>query len=196
MLFRSRIAANGYLAAAHSIDRFLAPFFVSVAGARKFRSLQARTGTLIGGLSALHFLERSSDSQVILELYAFFQHRHEIGQWLLDEGYSFAPTSRQKEDYLSTITDPHILKDEFFWPPSVCGVVSFKKFRSDLTQVEVHVSLAMRNPMEIALESSSSMLLCVLYMKPSLILSTISSHAPQCHKSQYSLLPISSRNPA
>ena len=163
---KARTAAAGYQAAAFCIDRFLAFFFTSIPYARKFRSLQARTGTLIGGHSALHFLDRSPAPLHVLELYAFFQHRHEVGEWLRDVGYSYAPSSRQNEDYLATITDVAFLSDNFYWPPSVCGVMAFTKVLPDLTKAEVRVSFAMRNPMEIALESSSSTCIRTQYELP------------------------------
>lgn len=153
---KAHMAVAGYQEAAYSIDGFLSIFFTSISGARSFRSLQGRTGTLIGGVSALWFLNRSPDPLHVLEIYAFVQHLHEIGAWLCEAGYSYAPSSMQSEDYLATITDTDLLSDGSFSPPSVCGRIAFKKLLPDLTTVGVQVSFAMCNPMEIILHSCSS----------------------------------------
>ncbi|KAI0681875.1 hypothetical protein C8T65DRAFT_690547, partial [Cerioporus squamosus] len=54
---------------------------------RAFRSLQARTGTLVSGSTALQFFKRTVWPESDLDLYVHMRHRREVAQWLLDEGY-------------------------------------------------------------------------------------------------------------
>jgi hypothetical protein len=61
-----------------------------------FRSLQARTSTLVSGSSALQFLDRTFYPEADLDLYCHYKAREELGRYLIhNEGYRFAPNTRQ-----------------------------------------------------------------------------------------------------
>ncbi|KAG1746142.1 hypothetical protein EDB19DRAFT_1690698 [Suillus lakei] len=65
-----------------------------------FRSLQARTGTLIAGSNALQFLDRTFYPGSDMDIYVHPGHVREVLDYLVDrEGYKFKPDSTQPEDY-------------------------------------------------------------------------------------------------
>ena len=73
---------------AYDIDIHLLRFFQNP---HAFRSLQAKTGTLISGSNALQFLSREVFPDADLDLYTHPRHTRQVGLWLIDEGYSFTP---------------------------------------------------------------------------------------------------------
>jgi len=80
---------------AFDINRHLGQYFNKPT---VFRTLQARTGTLISGSSALQFLDRTHYPDSDLDLYVNPGHGREVGQWLMEqEGYTFRG-SRDLED--------------------------------------------------------------------------------------------------
>ncbi|KAH9899412.1 hypothetical protein C8Q73DRAFT_320240 [Cubamyces lactineus] len=106
-------AITTYYRKTFNIDRLLTRFFPSPAPfcsitgcghhehsqiydrARVFRSLQARTGTLISGSCALQFFDRTVYPASDLDLYVHLCHRREVGRWLVQEGYTYEPTTHQ-----------------------------------------------------------------------------------------------------
>ena len=108
---------QAYIGIAFNIDRLLSRFFPTAtpgcsttcahdhthteehARARAFRSLQAATGTLISGSSALQFFDRKVWPESDLDLYAFARHRREVGRWLLAEGYRYKPAKFQHPNF-------------------------------------------------------------------------------------------------
>jgi len=87
-------AVSMFYARAFNINRHLKRFFSNPIG---FRSLQARTGTLISGSNALQFLDRTFYPESDLDLYAHPGHAREVGEWLIqNEGYIFAPRPPQQ----------------------------------------------------------------------------------------------------
>ncbi|KAH8092536.1 hypothetical protein BXZ70DRAFT_898267 [Cristinia sonorae] len=70
-----------------------------------FRSLQARTGTLISGSTALQFFDRTSYPNSDLDLYIHPQFDRDVLLWLTDNGYTFVPEEEQParlEDAIET----------------------------------------------------------------------------------------------
>ncbi|RPD81365.1 hypothetical protein L226DRAFT_608610 [Lentinus tigrinus ALCF2SS1-7] len=117
-------AVSAYTRLAFDIDRHLSRFFPSPtrgccsptcscclahphqhapaharARARAFRSLQARTGTLVSGSMALQFFMRAVWEESDLDLYVHMRHRREVALWLLDEGYRYKPTDFQDPSF-------------------------------------------------------------------------------------------------
>jgi hypothetical protein len=71
-----------------------------------FRSLQARTGTLISGSNALQFLDRTFYAESDLDLYTHPGHSREVGLWLIrHEGYQFVPSASQAADFEALVKD-------------------------------------------------------------------------------------------
>lgn len=88
----TRRAVSGYFARAWDINRHLSRYFDD---STAFRTLQARTGTLISGSNALQFLDRSFYPGSDLDLYPHPQYTLEVARWISDQGYTFHPNSRQ-----------------------------------------------------------------------------------------------------
>jgi hypothetical protein len=92
---RARDAVIIFSQSAYNINRHLSRFFADPVG---FRSLQARTATLISGSNALQFLDRTFYPESDLDLYVHPGHAREVGEWLLKkEGYTFAPSGWQEQ---------------------------------------------------------------------------------------------------
>ena len=85
----NRVAIRHFYKRAYNIHRHLSHFFRDPPG---FRSLQARTGTLISGSNALQFLERTTYKDSDLDLYTHPGYTSEIAHWLTNhEHYTFVP---------------------------------------------------------------------------------------------------------
>lgn len=64
-----------------------------------FRSLQARTNTLVSGSNALQFLDRTFYPEADLDLYTHPGHSFEVAQFLVEaEGYQYAPRDEDEND--------------------------------------------------------------------------------------------------
>lgn len=81
-----------YMQTAFSIDHLLSRFFPDP---DMFRILQRKTATLIGGSQALHFFDRSSDSDSGLDLFLFPGRERDIADFLMGLGYIFMPHKSQ-----------------------------------------------------------------------------------------------------
>jgi hypothetical protein len=65
-----------------------------------FRSLQARTATLVSGSIALQLFDRVFYPGSDLDLYVHPDHQREVARYFMDqEGYTFSPGSRQSDDF-------------------------------------------------------------------------------------------------
>ncbi|KAG2342463.1 hypothetical protein BDR05DRAFT_346245 [Suillus weaverae] len=88
---------------AYNIHRHLSRF---LSEPLNFRSLQARTGTLIAGSNALQFLDRTFYPKSDMDLYVHPGHVREVLDYLVQrEGYKFKPDSTQPEDYREIVSD-------------------------------------------------------------------------------------------
>jgi hypothetical protein len=92
----ARIAISLFFERAFNVNRHLLRF---VSNPISFRSLQARTGTLISGSNALQFLDRTFYPESDLDLYTHPGHSKEVGLWLIQEGYTFLPGEEQSPDF-------------------------------------------------------------------------------------------------
>lgn len=89
----ARDAVDDFCSRAFSINRHLLRFFSDPIG---FRSLQARTGTLISASNALQFFDRTFYPESDLDIYTHPGHTREAGLWLMHrEGYHFVPSLSQ-----------------------------------------------------------------------------------------------------
>ena len=93
-----RLASNAislFSERAYNINKHLLRFFSNPIG---FRSLQAKTGTLISGSNALQFLDRAFYPESDLDIYTHPGHTREVGSWLIhQEGYTFMPDEEQED---------------------------------------------------------------------------------------------------
>lgn len=93
----TRAALAEYSTRAYNINRHLLNFFNDPVS---FRSLQARTGTLISGSNALQFLDRTYYPDADLDVYVHPGHAIDVGRWLMseEEGYTFVPKNNQEPE--------------------------------------------------------------------------------------------------
>jgi hypothetical protein len=90
----ARSAISVFSGRAFNINRHLSRF---ISNPIAFRSLQAKTGTLISGSNALQFLDRTFYPKSDLDLYTHPGYAQEVGNWLINnEGYSFVPSASQE----------------------------------------------------------------------------------------------------
>ncbi|KAI0694389.1 hypothetical protein C8T65DRAFT_698990 [Cerioporus squamosus] len=140
--------------------------------ARAFRSLQARTGTLVSGSTALQFFKRTVWPESDLDLYVHMRHRREVAQWLLDEGYQYKPTDFR----IQNSRNPNGI----YSMPGVMAIVTFIKPlpRPDRTsnsvdgeeeadddgpsELKVQVIVAKNTPMEVILGFHSTCVMNVI----------------------------------
>lgn len=90
---------EAYIHREFNINRHLLRFFEEPL---EFRSLQARTATLISRSSTLQFLDRVTHDDSDLNLYVFFQHRLEVGRWLMKNGYAYELMRGQEQKFSTT----------------------------------------------------------------------------------------------
>jgi hypothetical protein len=168
------LATNDYKQRTFSINQLLSRFFNDPLA---FRSLQARTGTLISGSQALQFFSRRYWSESDLDIYAWPEFTVEIGMWLLKEGYQLLPNhpytapppvtedeeigGQQEEDIV--IDQTHIQREidsqrrrpPRYAIPGLQVVLAFEK-QLGVETLRIQVIGAMSTPIEIILKFHSS----------------------------------------
>lgn len=127
----------------------LARFFPDPLG---FRSLQARTGTLVSGSFALQFFDRAFYPNTNLDVYVYSQHRREVGNWVLTMGYTFIPSQRQASCFDTASISPLHL---YYATLDVPTAFTFER-RVSGSLLKVRIIVALKTPMEIVLGSHSS----------------------------------------
>lgn len=171
----ARTIVEDYMRVAFNINARLSLFFNDP---QAFRSLQARTGTLISGSTALQFFDRAfypgtgvlhqaiileADQRITigLDLFVHKPHRRAVGRWLLEAGYQFVPASYQDTDFEVTILDTISLSPKGLH--ALDGILTMLKFvkRPDGdASVErtktVQLIVAENTPMEVILSTHSS----------------------------------------
>lgn len=148
-----RATAQAFLRLAFDINRHLSRFFPDPVA---FRSLQARTATLISGSNALQFLDRALWPEADLDIYVFKQHVGEIGRFLLGIGYNFQPAEgRQDRDFeIASANISVVRQDEY--PGPIYDIFEFTKGRrgeDDHRKIEIVAAVA---PFLCVLRSHSS----------------------------------------
>lgn len=82
-------AVLGFKLVAFNIDWLLSRFFNKP---DLFRHMQARTGTVVGGTSALSFFTRTTHNEVSMDLYVNPGHSYEVARHLIDiQGLQYHP---------------------------------------------------------------------------------------------------------
>ncbi|KAG1859441.1 hypothetical protein C8R48DRAFT_605657 [Suillus tomentosus] len=96
-------ASKDYSRRAFNINQHLSRF---ISKPLLFRSLQARTGTLIAGSNALQFLDRTLYDEADMDIYVHPGHAREVMDYVVErEGYEFKLHSRQPRDYRKIVSD-------------------------------------------------------------------------------------------
>lgn len=146
-----RIATQAYIAHVFNPHRLLSGYFEDVSS---FRTLQARTRSLISGRAALHFFDRASYPSSPLDLHVHFHHRREVVHWLLDAGYTFLPSPDQSPDIDFTVAQG-IVDQGGCDAIGLCGTLNFGMGEGE-SYVTIRVVVALRTPVEVILLSHSS----------------------------------------
>ena len=120
---------HSFLKRTFNINRFLSRFFSDPID---FRSLQARTGTLISGSYALQFFDRTFYPESDLDLYVSYKSDTEVTDWLVQVGYVYTPREKQPPTIEEALEDTRRFlgeeeHDEEYIDASILGVLNFQK---------------------------------------------------------------------
>ncbi|KAA1473451.1 hypothetical protein DENSPDRAFT_902680 [Dentipellis sp. KUC8613] len=113
---------KSYLRVAYDINRHLSYFFPDPVA---FRSLQARTATLIAGSNALQFFERTVYPDSDLDLYVPKPCVAEVGTFLLAIGYTFRAAANQEKDFPAEAPCERIGRTPY--PGPIYNILKFEK---------------------------------------------------------------------
>lgn len=141
---------------AYDVHRLLGRFF---ADPLDFRSLQARTGTVISGSVALQFFSRAHYPSADLDLYLHMRHRKEVGLWVVEQGYDFVPAAHQPKCFVTAVKEaPYLFPEAVYTLPGIAAIFTFVKTpnggRAEPTKVQLII--ATNSPMEVVLGFHSS----------------------------------------
>lgn len=152
----------------YSIYKHLRRFFVDPLD---FRSLQARTGTIISGSNALQFLDRTCYPGSDMDLYTHPGHTKAVGKWLIKEGYIYEPqTEDDPLDFFDVDFDswtPWITSPDSDDPasmdgmdfdyslPGIRGIYHFVKYYNG-EQREIQIMATVNTPIQCILAFHSS----------------------------------------
>ncbi|KAF8662093.1 hypothetical protein AX16_001203 [Volvariella volvacea WC 439] len=166
-----------YTSHAFRISRLLSPYFTP-AQILDFQYLQAETGTLISGSTALQFFDRSTYPESDLDLYTEHRYALPLLTWLARIGYRFVPRPGQAETYLSAykarIADGGLgerwrhatlfeSEPRGYFGRGVAGVFNFEKQAGDGGSTrKVQLITALHSPMEIVLHFHSTCVMNVI----------------------------------
>jgi len=85
---------SSYMLRKHKLETVLGKYFTDHQ-ILHFRHLQATTGMIISGSTALQFFERVSYPESDLDLYVEHRYRHPIALWLASIGYRYVPARKK-----------------------------------------------------------------------------------------------------
>jgi hypothetical protein len=156
-------AVKSYFQNAFNINQRLSRFF-SPHEIIHFRQwLQADTGMLISGSTALQFFDRTDYPDSDLDIYVEQQYALVIAKWLLLVGYSFVARKRQDADLVVAFdeTPDTFHEGEGIFPSEevgyfgrgVAGVFNFHKYQPDR---KIQLITSLHSTMEIILHFHSS----------------------------------------
>ncbi|TDL17060.1 hypothetical protein BD410DRAFT_730555 [Rickenella mellea] len=150
-----------YCKRAFDINARLRHFLADPVG---FRTLMARTGTIISGSNALQFMGRTVYRHSDLDVYTEQRHSKEVGRWLVEqEGYTFRPHTDQPHDFESATETRTDVDDPEYKINSVYSVLDFVSAPlADGSQRTVQVIIAMKSVMECVFEFHSTAVMNVI----------------------------------
>ncbi|KAI0715462.1 hypothetical protein C8T65DRAFT_144725 [Cerioporus squamosus] len=153
-------AVRHYFKRAFNVNRLLIRFFPDVLA---FRTLQSRTGTLISGSVALQFFDRDFYPSSDLDLYVHMRHRREVGRWLLQYGYRFAPSSNQAADFEAAATEALSgIGTAPYGMPGVAAIMNFIRCSDVSEDLKVQLIISRKTPMEVVLGFHSTCVMNVI----------------------------------
>ena len=165
----SRDAFQSYLQRTFNVDHLLSHYFDRP---ETFRSLQARTDTVISGAAAADFFARSRwDPNLVLQICVPRDHLKDVGDWIQDSGYVFQPDrghSGAFELAIDEISDEYEqMESHGQWVGGIAGAYTFVNSAARPGSnkcVEIRLVAALRSPIEVVLCSRCST--SVLFLGP------------------------------
>ena len=152
-----KTAVDMYITQRFNVDRILTRYFTDP---KSFRYLQACTGTLISGSSALQFFDRSFYPHSDLDLYVSKVWGPRVGHFLSQEGYSFVPGQHQHPTFDSAVIESEAQTNAAVHVygnfKGIAGVYTFEKIGKDGDTLKVQIMFAARTPIEVILRFHSS----------------------------------------
>ena len=166
-----RIAVKDFERRAYNVNKHLARFF---SDPLSFRSLMAKTRMVISGSFALQFFDRTRYPGSDLDLYAYRDDGvHEIGKFLLAEGYVFQRSwSQEWDDFhqevdrilddidqYNAVEDLDEYESDYGSRLIMSGVYTFKHWTSDGLDAscrEIQLIVSRKSPFPIILNFHSS----------------------------------------
>ncbi|KAI0075740.1 hypothetical protein K474DRAFT_1560967, partial [Panus rudis PR-1116 ss-1] len=161
---RAHSAVDQYIQRNWNICRFLSRYFADPLG---FRQLQAETGTLISGSSALQFFDRTFYPDSDLDLYVPMVYRIEVGNYLMHCGYVYTPSARQNADFHEAVWESRIVNVSMnYCAPGVAGVFNFIKSVTNVASgqrwLKVQIIVSPLCPLESVLRFHSTCVMNVI----------------------------------
>lgn len=156
------LAVADFKSRAYNVNRHFSRYFTDPIA---FRSLQAKTNTLVSGSDALQFLDRTFYPESDLDIYTHPGHSFEVAQFLVEaQGYQFAPRGTQEEEWKDEITDDwdgtvrriSRGRNEGYPLEGINGVWTFKKTGTKEETLKVQIIEASSSPVEAILDFHSS----------------------------------------
>lgn len=123
-------AYKNFVSRAYNIDKLYRRWFNNTEG---FRWLQAKTGTLVSGSTAVQYLDRVFYQSSDLDVYTFRNGAVEVVQWIVDEGYVYQPRGTfpdyesHMEQLMDNCGDEHWPAEEEYANGGICTVLEFAK---------------------------------------------------------------------
>lgn len=148
-------SVKNYLKRAYNVERVLRRYF---SDPMAFRYLQACTGALVSGSTALQFFDRSFYPESDLNVYVSMPWRIQLGQFLIAAGYCFEHDSLQHPDFSVAVSEPRVLTATAMHGKfkGIAGVFTFTRKQSDGSKLRVQIIVAVRSPVEVILRFPSS----------------------------------------
>ncbi|KAJ6495908.1 hypothetical protein DFH09DRAFT_1002254 [Mycena vulgaris] len=140
------------------VSCLLSPFFGNAENVKHFREIQAQTGTLISGSTALQFFERVRWPRSDLDIYAHREFATIPAHFLVGNGYIFNPRPNQNPDLLAQLSKT--TKDRLtlsYLGRGISDVFDFSK-----GDRKVQLIVACSTPMEIILSFHATCVMNVL----------------------------------
>ncbi|KAJ7591813.1 hypothetical protein C8J56DRAFT_931787 [Mycena floridula] len=96
---------KGYQKRAYQVNKILSRYFSSAGWVDRFRWLQARTGLIISGSTALQFFDRTVYEDSDMDLYVHESSSREVSHFLIEAGYTFVPRASQVNKTVDQVID-------------------------------------------------------------------------------------------
>ena len=180
---------TAYIKKAYDVNIILRRYFTDPLS---FRLLQAYTGTIISGSTALQFFDRDFYPESDLDVYAPKAWGKEVGHFLLRAGYVFVPSQSQHHTFDGEMQERRVVDATATYGNfrGIAGVFNFMKIAPGGTMLKVQLMVAVRSPMDVILRYHSSM--SPLFPFVNIPLQDAYSCGDERHYFRESLLPIPS----